>query len=69
MKETLSNIQISNNTIVQGNQVWINGTLLPPAPCKGYNSTVIDNKVFLDGYEFKNGKWRRTLRAIFHLWF
>ena len=69
MKETLRNIQMSNNTIVQGNQVWINGNPLPPAPCNGYNSTVIDDKVYLDGYEFKKGKWCRTLRAMWHLWF
>lgn len=69
MKEVVYNIQISNNTMVKGNQVWIDGTPLPPAPCKGYNSTVIDGKVYLDGYEFKNGKWKRTLRALWHLWF
>ena len=63
------NILINGNTTVKGNQVWINGTPLPPALCKGCNSTVIGNKVFLDGYEFKNGKWKRTLRAIWHLWF
>lgn len=63
------NILINGNTTIQGNQVWINGTLLPPAPCKGDDLTIINNKVFIDGYEFKNGKWRRTLRAFWHLWF
>lgn len=63
------NITGRNNTIVQGNQVWIDGVVLPPAPCKGHNSTVIDGKVYLDGYEFKKGKWRRTLKALWHLWF
>ena len=62
------NIQISGNTTIKGNQVWINGVKLPPAPCKGHNSTVIDGKVFLDGYEYKNGKWKRTLKALYHLW-
>lgn len=65
----MHNIQINNNTIVKGNQVWINGNPLPSAPCKGHNSTVIDDKVYLDGYEFKNGKWKRTFRAFWHLWF
>lgn len=63
------NIQISNNIIVKGNKVWINGKQLPPAPCKGCNSTIINNKVYIDGYEFKKGKWRRTLKALWHLWF
>lgn len=62
-------IQSNKNTIVVGNKVWINGTLLPSAPCKGRNSTLIDGKVYLDGYEYKNGKWRRTIKALWHLWF
>ena len=61
--------QICGNTSVLGNQVWINGIKLPPAPCKGYSSTIIDGKVYIDGYEFKNGKWKRTLRALWHLIF
>lgn len=63
------NIQISGNVVVKGNQICINGNLLPPAPCEGKNTTIINNRVYIDGYEFKNGKWRRTLKAIFHLWF
>ena len=64
-----NNIQIENNTMVIGNQVWVNGVKLPPAPCKGHSSIVINGKVYLDGYEFKNGKWKRTLRALWHLIF
>lgn len=63
------NIQISNNCVVCGNKVTINGVELPPVPSKGHNSTVIDGKVYIDGYEFKNGKWRKTLKALWHLWF
>ena len=65
----MNNIQISDNWIVRGNKVIINGVELPPVPSKGYNSTVIDGKVYIDGYEFKDGKWRRTLRALWHLLF
>lgn len=65
------NIQVSGGVTVKGNQVWIDGNPLPPVPCKGksYNSTVMDGKVYLNGYEYKKGKWRRTLRALWHLWF
>ena len=65
----MNNIQINGNTVVIGNQVTINGVTLPTAPCKGRNSTVVNGKVYLDGYEFKKGKWRRTLMAFWHLWF
>lgn len=63
------NIQISNNCVVRGNRVFINGVELPPVPSKGNNSTIIDSKVYVDGYEFKNGKWKRPLAALWHLWF
>ena len=68
-KDTRYNIQISDNCIVRGNHVIINGVELPPVPSKGYNSTVVNGKVYIDGYEFKNGKWKRTLIALWHLWF
>lgn len=71
MKENLGNIQINNNTIVKDNRVWINGEELPPVPTKGNNYclTQINDKVYINGYEFKKGKWRRTLKALWHLWF
>lgn len=65
----MSNIQISDNVIVAGNQVWLNGEVLPPAPCKGNNVTTINGKVYINGYEFKNCKWQRTLKALWHLLF
>lgn len=67
----MNNIQQSNNSIIIGNRVWIDGKELPPVPikCRGHSVTTIDNKVYIDGYEFKKGKWRRTLRALWHLWF
>lgn len=63
------NIQISDSCTVIGNKVIVNGVELPPVPSKGHNSMIINGKVYIDGYEFKNGKWKRTLRALWHLWF
>lgn len=67
----IKNSVISSNSgvVVIGNEVVINGVKLPPCPAKGYNSTVIDNKVYLNGYEFVNGKWKKTLMALWHKWF
>ena len=67
----IKNSVISSNSgvVVIGNEVVINGVKLPPCPAKGYNSTVIDNKVYLNGYEFVNGKWKNTLMALWHKWF
>lgn len=63
------NSVISSGAVVIGNEVTINGVKMPPCPAKGHNSTVIDDKVFIDGYELVNGKWKRTLRALWHMWF
>ena len=29
----------------------------------------INNKVYIDGYEFKKGKWRKTIKALWYKWF
>lgn len=66
---TSYNIQFNDECFVHGNRVIINGVELPHVPSRGYNSTVINSKVYIDGYEFKRGNWRRTLKALWHLWF
>ena len=33
------------------------------------NITMINGKVFVDGYEWKDGAWKKTLRAMWHKWF
>lgn len=53
--------------VVQGNRVIMDGEMLPLAPSKGKNISIVGNNVFIDGYEFKRGKWRRSLRALWHL--
>lgn len=52
-------------------RVVIDGVELPPCPSKSKwtSSTIIGNKVYLNGYEWKNGKWKRTLSALWHLVF
>lgn len=67
----MKSIQMNNNntTVVVGNRVWVNGEELPPCPTNGHNVTQINGKVYIDGYEYKKGKWRRTLKALWYLWF
>ena len=84
IKENMGNIQIGQvnyydgNTIISstysgviviGNEVTINGVKMPPCPAKGHNSTIINDKVYLNGYELVNGEWKKTLRALWHKWF
>ena len=56
-------------TIIIGKKVIINNQELPPCPGNGHNITTINGKVYIDGYEFKNGKWKKTLKALYHKWF
>ena len=62
----IKNSVFSSSTVVVGNEVTINGVKLPPCPAKGCNCTVINNKVYIDGYEYINGEWKKTLRALWH---
>ena len=69
----MNNVMISDNCVVKMNHddslIIVNGIRLPPPPTKGWNVTNINGKVYIDGYEFKNGKWKKTLRAWWHMWF
>ena len=59
-------ISLSDGVVIIGNEVTINGVKMPLCPAKGHNSTIINNKVYIDGYELVNGKWKKTLRALWH---
>lgn len=66
-------VQGGNVVIVKDNKVIINGDTLPPLPTGkrlksiGSNIAVINNRIYVDGYEYKNGKWKRTLRALYYM--
>jgi hypothetical protein len=69
----ISASQSGNNlVIVSDKTVNINGKVseIPRHVYKkGCNTTVIDGKVYINGYEFRNGKWKITLKSIWHLIF
>ena len=56
------------------NEIWIDGKRLSSAPKRKNgktSSTVIDGKVYVNGYEYfpKQKKWKRTFSAIWHYLF
>lgn len=73
----MNNVNQNNINIgvsISNNEVYINGQKIPPLPNQSKftinnNTTIINNHVFVNGYEFKNGEWKRTLRALWHLIF
>ena len=65
-----NSVILSNSgVVVIGNEVTINGVKMPPCPVAGHNSTIIGNKVYLNGYELVDGQWKKTLRALLYKWF
>ena len=58
------------NQEIIGNKVFIDGKEITDCPKGGKRQTFVmtTKGLFVNGYEYKNGKWKRTLRAIWHLW-
>lgn len=54
---------------IENDGIIIDGKKIPPCPTPMNNCTIIDNHVFIDGYEWKNSKWKKTLRALYHKYF
>lgn len=52
-------------------RIIVNGVELPPCPSKTkkVKSYVINDKVYVNGFEFKNGEWKQTLSALLHYLF
>lgn len=50
--------------------VEINGCKYPfPRRMKGRTVSQVNGKIYIDGYEFKNGKFKKTLKALYYKWF
>ena len=66
------NIIIQNGQEVRysKDRIVVNGVTIPnPPKFKANSVTIVDNRLFVGGYEYINGKWKRTLRALWHKWF
>ena len=69
MVSNVNSLMEDGTIYVCNNLVEIDGVKLPPAPCKGNHCTISNGNVYIDGYEFKRCKWRRTFMALWHLLF
>jgi hypothetical protein len=62
----------NNGLIICHNTIRYNGVVLPNPPRfqnNNHNVTQIDNRLYINGYEWKDGKWKRTLKALWYLIF
>lgn len=57
------------NTCITDNRIVINGVSIPPCPSDSKCITVINDRVYIDGYEWTGKRWKRTVRALWHLIF
>ena len=66
------------NLIIQNGQevryskdrIVVNGVEIQnPPKFKANSVTIVDSRLFVGGYEYINGKWKRTLKALWHKWF
>ena len=66
----MNNVIVTNGVVIEDNRITLGDKILPPLP-KKYSSvsfTNINDEIFINGYEWKNGYWKRTLRALWY-WF
>lgn len=60
------------NVIIADNgdgKIILNGEVIEYPNKEHHSVTIINNSVFVDGLEYKDGEWKRTLRALWHKWF
>lgn len=67
-------IQVSiNNNVINNSRdriTTINGVEFPwRKEMRGNSCTIIDSRVYIDGFELKSGKWKRTIKALWYKWF
>lgn len=66
----MNQITYINGVSVDRNKIIVNGQEYTiPEKVGSSNIAIIDGRIFINGYEFKNGKWIRSLRALWHKYF
>lgn len=65
----IKNSNIRSGQLILGEKIIVNGNKIPKPPCGGKNISIINDRVFADGYEYRNGGWIKTLRAMLHKYF
>lgn len=66
----MNNTMFGDGIVINNRTAIINNIKYPfLSNMKGNNVSVINNKAYIDGYELINGKWKRTLKAVFNMLF
>jgi len=71
MLEDLGPITLSMNdgATISNNEIYVGGQKIQTLPGGMNNVSIINNRVYVDGYEYKNGTWKKTFAAWWHKYF
>ena len=61
-----------SNCTIDKETITINGKSIPLPPgkrCKRVTTAIINNHIYMNGYEYVNGQWKRTLKAFLYYLF
>lgn len=55
----------SNTIVVEDGKIFLNDEQLPSLPTrkKSLNPLVIGDEVYINGFELRDGKWKRSIKA------
>lgn len=62
----------ASTCIVNRGYIQLNGKIIPPPPGRRglrTTTTIINNHIYVNGYEYVNGKWKHTLKAFLYYLF
>lgn len=62
----IKNSNIVSGQLIIGEEIIVNGKNIPSPPENERNISIINNRVFADGYEYLDGKWVKTFAAMWH---
>lgn len=65
----IKNSNICSGQLILDEEIILNGKKIPKPPYGGQNISIINDRVFADGYEYRDGEWIKTFSAMIHKYF
>lgn len=65
----IKNSNICSGQLILGKEIMVNGKKIPRPPGNGQNISIINDRVFANGYEYRDGEWVKTFSAMIHKYF
>lgn len=62
-------LPIGKGVTLIGDAIYFGGKKLPDPPRGVSYVNIVNDRVYVNGYEYIDGKWKRTLSALWHKYF